>query len=243
MTNVNVMPMAGKGERFKKSNYKTQKPLIKINNSPMFVEASKCMPYSKKNIYIYKNHYEKKINLKSFLPNNLKKYSKFIYLKSNTMGQADTCLKANKYINARETIFVHSCDCFIKYNQKKYLDLINKNDIIIFTTKPAQFHFNNVKFFGWVSGKNNKIKNIECKAEASNNFKKDYVIVGSFAFRNKFIFNDCIKSLLLNKQKINNEYYMDLVIKEGIKKKYKVYNYVVNKHISWGTPKELNKNF
>ena len=36
---------------------------------------------------------------------------------------------------------------------------------------------------------------------------------------------------------------MDLVIKEGIKKKYKVYNYVVNKHISWGTPKELNKNF
>ena len=57
MTNVNVMPMAGKGERFKKSNYKTHKPLIKINNSPMFVEASKCMPYSKKNIYIYKNNY------------------------------------------------------------------------------------------------------------------------------------------------------------------------------------------
>ena len=39
-----------------------------------------------------------------------------------------------------------------------------------------------------------------------------------FRFSKKFIFNDCIKSLLSNKQKINNEYYMDLVIKEGIKK-------------------------
>ena len=52
MTNVNVMPMAGKGERFKKSNYKTQKPLIKINNSPMFVEASNACLIQKK-IFIF----------------------------------------------------------------------------------------------------------------------------------------------------------------------------------------------
>ena len=57
--------LAGKGERFKKSNYKTQKPLIKINNSPMFVKhQNACL--IQKNIYIYKNHYETKINLKTF---------------------------------------------------------------------------------------------------------------------------------------------------------------------------------
>ena len=35
---------------------------------------------------------------------------------------------------------------------------------------------------------------------------------------------------------------MDLVIKEALEKRYKVYNYVVDNYISWGTPSELNDN-
>ena len=33
--NVNIMPMAGEGKRFKKAGYKTPKPLININGEPM----------------------------------------------------------------------------------------------------------------------------------------------------------------------------------------------------------------
>ena len=42
--------------------------------------------------------------------------------------------------------------------------------------------------------------------------------------------------------KINSEYYLDLAIKEALLNNFKVYNYVVDKHISWGTPKEINLN-
>ena len=42
------------------------------------------MPFSKKNIFIYRNHNGNKISLKSVLPKNLKKYARIIYLKSNT---------------------------------------------------------------------------------------------------------------------------------------------------------------
>ena len=42
---VAIMPMAGKGSRFKKFGYETPKPLIKIKNIPMFVKAT--MVFSK----------------------------------------------------------------------------------------------------------------------------------------------------------------------------------------------------
>ncbi len=242
MRNVNIMPMAGKGKRFIDYDYKIQKPLIKINKAPMFVEASKSMPFSKKNIFIYRNHNANKINLKSFLPKNLKKYARIIYLKSNTKGQADTCLKAEKYIDINDSIFIHSCDCYIEYNKKKYLKLIKKNDVIVFSTKPKKYHFDNLDSFGWISGNKNKIKNIECKKKASEDYRNDYIIVGSFAFRNKFFFKKSIRSLMKKNIKINSEYYLDLAIKEALLNNFKVYNYVVDKHISWGTPKEINFN-
>ena len=48
-------------------------------------------------------------------------------------------------------MFIHSCDCYIEYNKKKYLELIKKNDVIVFSTKPKKYHFDNLDSFGWVS--------------------------------------------------------------------------------------------
>ena len=42
---VIIMPMAGRGVRFKKYGIDTPKPLIKINNLPMF--AASAMAFSK----------------------------------------------------------------------------------------------------------------------------------------------------------------------------------------------------
>ena len=41
MKNINVIAMAGIGARFLKKNYIIPKPLISINNKPMFYYATK----------------------------------------------------------------------------------------------------------------------------------------------------------------------------------------------------------
>ena len=234
------MPMAGKGKRFKKEKFLIHKPFIKINDNYMFLEASKCMPNANKWIFIYKPISKKKYNIEKQLPINLKKKTKVLYLKKNTLGQADTCLRAEKYINSNSSVFIHSCDNFISFDKQKYLKLIKKYDAIIFTTKPNKYHLNNIQSFGWVSGKRNKIINIECKKEASKKVINDYVIVGTFAFKNKKILFNSIRNIISNKVKINQEYYLDSVLKNIFSRGFKVFNYVVDKHVSWGTPKELS---
>ena len=39
--NINIMPIAGSGLRFKRAGYQIFKPLIKVKNTYMFVKASK----------------------------------------------------------------------------------------------------------------------------------------------------------------------------------------------------------
>ena len=69
--------------------------------------------------------------------------------------------------------------------------------------------------------------------------KSDFVIIGSFAFKNKIIFSKTIRNLIKSGQKINNEYYMDMVLSHALKKKYNIDNLIVNSYASWGTPEEL----
>ena len=63
-----------------------------------------------------------------------------------------------------------------------------------------------------------KVNKITCKAKASLEPKNDFVIVGSFAFKNKNIFSKTIRNLIKSGQKINNEYYMDMVLSYALKK-------------------------
>ena len=238
--------MAGKGERFIKKGYLIHKPFIKVNKTPMFLQASKTFIKDDKYIFIYKKNKNKFLThyrVKDLLP--IKKLNKSIVINliKPTLGQADTCLKALKYIGHRENIFIHSCDSYFKINKKKCFDYLQKQkyDIIIFTTKPKQVHLNNYNNYGWVHSKNNTIVNIECKKKASKNPMQDSIIIGSFIFKNKKILYDGIKALFKKKLKVNNEYYLDMAIKECLKLNYKICQYDIKKITLFGSPEELKK--
>ena len=72
MRKINLIPMAGEGQRFLEEGYIMPKPLIKINGIPMFVHAAKALPKADLFIFIcLKSHVIKfKIDkvIKSFFP-------------------------------------------------------------------------------------------------------------------------------------------------------------------------------
>lgn len=236
---VNIMPMAGLGKRFFKNNFSLPKPLILIKKKPMFIQAAKSMPKSNCNIFICNKKLVKKYKIKEILKNEYQNNFKLITISRTTQGQASTCLLAKKYINKNDKIFIHSCDSLIKYDSKKLFKNLNNSQAIIFSTKPNKTHIQNIKSYGWINLKNNKINRISCKSKASNYPKKDFVIIGTFAFNNANIFLKLTKELIKNKQKINNEYYMDMVFKIALEKKIKIKNKLVDSYYSWGTPGEL----
>ena len=123
--------MAGLGERFKKNNFSTIKPLIRIDDSTILEESIKELPPSKKKFCILKkNIFNKYGVVKKILKKN--KISPFL-LDKDTLGQSDTCYKVINKINHKEDLFIHSCDYIMKYSYKKFLKTIKNSDVIIFT--------------------------------------------------------------------------------------------------------------
>ena len=236
---VNIMPMAGLGKRFFENNYNLPKPLIPINKKPMFIQAAKSMPKSTLNIFICNKNLLNKFHIKDILIKEYKKNFKIITVKRTTKGQANTCLLADKLIKKNDKIFIHSCDSLIRYSKVDLNKKVTNSDAVVLTTRPNKAHLKNIRSYGWVKISKDKIKKITCKKKASLKPKKDYVIIGSFAFKNKKIFTNTIKSLFRSKKTINNEYYMDMVFSHALENNYKISNLLIKSYISWGTPREL----
>lgn len=231
--------MAGLGKRFFQSSFDLPKPLIKIQNKPMFIKAAKSMPKSNLNIFICNKNLSERHNIPKILAKEFKKKFKLITVKKTTKGQANTCMLAKKFLKNDDKIFIHSCDSLIKFNTNQLTNNLSKYKGVIFTTKPNNNHIKNIKSFGWVNIKNKKIHKITCKKKASSSPKKDMVIIGTFAFQSKKVFLKLTNDLIKSKKTINNEYYLDMVFKIAVEKKYKIKNTKVDSYYSWGTPSEL----
>ena len=241
MNKINVIAMAGLGKRFLKHNYSTPKPLISINRKPMFFYAAKSLPKSKKTFFICNKNLVKNSKF-NFYAKKYFKNNKIISLNKKTNGQASTCNIVTKFLKKENIITFGSCDYFFKYNKYKYNKLINESDLVVFVHKPNRNNILNFKEYGWVKkDKKNLIKKIRCKNKVSDNPKKDFVIVGTFTFKNKKIFIRSFKEMVKNQDKINNEYYMDVVAKHAKKLDYKVKYILVNNFKSFGTPRDLRK--
>ena len=150
---------------------------------------------------------------------------------------------ASKYINNDDIVTYAACDFFFDFNRKKFDELIDSNDVIIFVHKPIKTNIVNFKEYGWIKkGKKNDILKIQCKNKVSKNPKNDLVITGTFTFKNKKIFHHSYKEMVNNIDKINNEFYMDTVAKHALFLKYKVKYILVKNFKSYGTPGELKIN-
>ena len=227
-----IMPMAGDGIRFKNKGYLKPKPLINLGKSVMFLEAAKSFGLSQNWIFISRLKKNKK-EIETLVKSKTKN-SKIIYLKKKTKGQADTIFKAKNFIkNNSANIYINSCDLFFDYNKSELNSKIKKYDLIVFINKPNRINLNNTNKYGWVKISKEEIIKSTCKKKVSNNPKKDWIIIGSFVFKNKFIFNLILTRLFKKNYKVNNEYYLDTTIEIALKLGLKVSFVKVNKYKSW----------
>jgi len=238
--NINLMPMAGFGKRFIKDGYKIPKPFIKVKKNPMFINAMLALPKSYKNIFLFRKDLSKyKIKHKI---NNFFKKNKIYFLNKNTQGQASTCALGLKNEDDKKSIIIGTCDCSIDYDNIKLKKLINNNNIhsIVFTFRKNQTVKAKPNDYTYLKvNKNDFVNEVHEKKPFSTNPYNDHAIVGVFFFRNKKIFFDGFNEILKKSYKINNEFYVDSIIKMLVKKKYKVKTFEVTNYIGWGTPNDL----
>jgi len=228
-----IIPLGGKGERFKIAGYNVHKPLIQIFDKPMI-----CYVLDNLNITIedcvFIIYYNVEKNL--FEETIYKKYSNihFIELKEQTNGPAETIFKGIDYIksissNKKNILF--DCDTFYTEDVLNLYRTIDTN---------AVFYVNNTEtkpIYSYIMlDSTNKITEIKEKIKISDNAN-----TGIYCFNNLDILHKYSQKVITNNITFKNEYYTSCIIDQMIKDNHDFVGIKLsNKYVfNLGTPQQL----
>ena len=233
-----IIPIGGKGERFKNKGYLKQKPLINIFEKPMIFYVLDNLNINENDIiYIIYNTALEKDNFTQVIKN---KYPliKFIPLTRDTSGAAETLyLGLNSIINninnSNKNI-VLDCDTFY---QEDIIDIYRNsiyNNAVFYSVKE-----NEKPIYSYIQmDENTRITDIKEKEKISNNAN-----TGAYCFENIEVLCNYCKYVLDENIVFNSEPYTSCVINEMIKTNNTFYGIELKDSsiVSLGTPSDVEK--
>ncbi len=238
---INLIPMAGLGNRFAAAGYTTPKALIPISGKPMILRVTEMMPKADKWVFVLRKEHVDKYQvdeaIKKEVPN-----SEFIIIDYNTEGQLSTCLLAEKYINNDEELFIGACDHGFLWSEKKFNSLRKKYDVVPWVFTKQKTLSDNPTAWGWVkTDKADNVLGVSVKTPISDTPFDDYAITAAFYYRTGKIFLDIANKVIADDTRIKGEFYADTTIDYAPKMNYKTKAFVVDKYLSWGTPRDYEE--
>lgn len=228
-----LIPLGGKGERFKKNGYKTPKALINVFGKPIIfwlLNSLKNIDNVTTTIYIPYNKEYEFYRLELLLIKSYPEYNfKFLCLEKDTDGAAETINIALKNIELEnQSVICLDSDNFYKIN---ILEKWNeKNSVFTFTDEGSN------PIYSYIELENEYIINIVEKQKISN-----YACTGAYGFESYKTLLYYTQQILDNDIKEKNEFYTSVVIKEMIKDNIQFNNINIcsNDYVCLGTPLQL----
>jgi UDP-N-acetylglucosamine diphosphorylase / glucose-1-phosphate thymidylyltransferase / UDP-N-acetylgalactosamine diphosphorylase / glucosamine-1-phosphate N-acetyltransferase / galactosamine-1-phosphate N-acetyltransferase len=234
MINI-VVPMAGAGSRFINAGYKKPKPFIDILGKPMIKRVLENLNYEDAN-YIFilrQEHTKDNQEVLDDIKQNCN--ATFIYIDKLTEGAACTVLFAHKLINNDHPLLIANSDQIVDICIKDYINnaLDRKLDGSILT-----FEDNEPKWSYAKVDKDNLVTEVKEKKVISN-----YATVGIYFYTKGMDFVNSSIDMIVNNDRVNNEFYVCPVYNYLIKQKGKIGIYNIKKYQmhGTGTPNDLNK--
>lgn len=241
MRKINIIPLAGKGERFAKANYMKPKPMIDVFGKPMFVRAAKSLPRADLWIFICLKEHVKKYRINHLIKKNFKK-TKIIILNKITDGQLSTVLKAKKFLKSEDEIFIGNCDSILNINLKKFSNFKKNSDVIVMSFKDKLSIKANPNMYAYIKTiLDNEILKVSCKKPFTKYPENEYALTGYFYFKKTSYLIDSANKILKKNIRTKNEFYLDQTI-NYLKKNLIVKNFFVKNFINLGTPQDFKKN-
>ncbi len=236
---INLIPMAGEGQRFKNQGYTIPKPLLDIDGLPMVVRAAKSLPVADRYIFVCRKEHLDNSPIEEILKSNFDN-PVIISVDHLTEGQAMTCMLARPFIPDDATLTIGASDNDMTYDLDIVQNMFDNNDVDgwIWTFRDNNSVLAKPEMYGWVQIEQTTTHalNVSCKVPISKNPIRDHAIIGAFTFKKALYFFDAVNSMVSSNTRINNEFYVDVAMNFVINAGLKIEVCEVEKYICWGTP-------
>ncbi|EAH7997308.1 lipopolysaccharide biosynthesis protein [Campylobacter jejuni] len=229
-----VIPMAGLGSRFVKAGFDKPKPFIDVLGKPMITRVLENLKYkdAKYILIARKEHLIQEKKLVDEIKNNFN--AEFIGIDKLTEGTACTVLYARKYINNDTPLMIANSDQIVDINIADFInDSLNRSldgSILTFIDKEKNPKWSFAKL------NNDLVMEVREKEAIS-----EFATVGIYFFNKGKIFVESAIDMIIENDRVNNEFYTCPVYNYAIKNgaKIGIYNIDFSKMHGIGTPKDL----
>lgn len=233
MINI-LIPMGGRGQRFKNAGYKKTKPLIDVNGKPMIqIVIDNIKLNNSRFIFLVSKddvaEYSIDKTLKSLSSN-------CIVIEENPLdrlGAAKACLLAKDIIDCDDQLIIANSDQLLCWNQEDFINHVNNQncDGAIVTFNETE---SNPKW-SFAKVENNKVVEVAEKKVISN-----IATVGVYYFKHGKDFVLGLESMIEKNIRINNEFYVCPVFNELVNNK-NIIEYRIEEFHGLGTPEDLER--
>ena len=236
-----IIPIWGEGLRFKNAWYKDLKPLIKIGNIPMFVQAINDMPQTKKMVFVSSNRHIKELGMGDHFK---KHFPNCEIIAMDPQGPVQDCIQAEDMFDLEKPLNLIACDNGLMRDFPKFIDMYanTKIDAAIRSFRGHPWQVLSPTSRWWIEiAKEDGItaKRISCKIPLSRTPLQDHAIVGAFYFKKAKYFFDAAKEIIEKGINVNGATHNDLVLEIMIQKWYSVRAFEADKYIGRGTPNDF----
>ncbi|AXL34334.1 glycosyltransferase family 2 protein [Campylobacter jejuni] len=229
-----VIPMAGLGSRFVKAGFDKLKPFIDVLGKPMITRVLENLKYkdAKYILIARKEHLIQEKKLVDEIKNNFN--AEFIGIDKLTEGTACTVLYARKYINNDTPLMIANSDQIVDINIADFIDDgLNRSldgSILTFIDKEKNPKWSFAKL------NNDLVMEVREKEAIS-----EFATVGIYFFSKGKIFVESAIDMIIENDRVNNEFYTCPVYNYAIKSgaKIGIYNIDFSKMHGIGTPEDL----
>lgn len=240
---VNLIPIAGRGSRFKENKIQTRKPFINVGNKPMLARACQSLPQSDSWIFVALEDDENTYPINSLAEKNVSGCVDVITVPEVTAGQAISCMSADELIEKDDQLLISSCDYEVVYDHSLWQSIIDDSsiDACVWCVRSGTSLYKDPKAFAYcvLDQNSNEICAIVEKNTISDKPQNDPLAIGVFWFRKSIDFKEIVVKAVEKKLTVNDEYYvatsMNLLLESG----KKVTAFFVDQWVSYGDPFEL----
>jgi dTDP-glucose pyrophosphorylase len=238
---VNLIPMAGAGQRFVEAGFVLPKPLIAVGGEPMIVRAAQALPPADEWIFVCRQEHIDEAGIDVLLKQRFPG-AVIVIAPGLTSGQAVTCLLGKDFFGPEDGLTIGACDNTMLYSQDRWsaMMLNPECDAVIWTFRNNPAVLQNPAMYGWVEvDGDHRVQRVSVKVPISSDPMRDHAVIGAFSFKRANDFVSCAQDMIRRNRRINGEYYVDEVMNIAVEGGLRVKVFEVDRYVCWGTPRDL----
>ena len=232
MNSTILVPIAGKGSRFPRSEWIVPKPLILIDNKRLIDWTMDSIDVSNSElIFIVRKEDVAEFSIDSYLKKQFGENTKIVIANEPTDGSVCSCLLARDLIDNDKPLAIHCSDVF--FEPKFSFDKIKSDKswdgcILTFKSNSVNYSYSSVDEEGYI------------KEVAEKKVISDQASAGIYVFKKGSDFVKAADEMIKNNLKTKNEFYLAPIYNICIKNGLKIIAEEVDKISIFGTPEEYN---